>query len=317
MHDHSEIRSEWNAVWPPGSADPVVTVVIASVNGLPYPIACLEALENQSGGIPIEVVLVDRTGASTVSAVRERFPWVRILERESHTSVPILRAHGLLTARAKLVAITEDHCVPRSDWIQNLVDVHRITGWAAVGGGVVNGSVDRAVDWAAFFCEYGHLIDPVPHGEAVVVPGMNVVYDMEALESERDVLGKGLWENFLHDHLRQNGHLLGLDPSIVVSHDKYFTVSMFIYERFHLSRAFAGHRIPRARRIERLGWAAGALALPPILVARIMRNVWRRPQYRGDLLRALPLVVFFSVVWALGESVGYLAGPGDSMDRIR
>lgn len=295
----------------------MVSVVIASVNGLPYPLACLEALAAQEGDLAFEVVLADCTGPATVAAVRDRYPWVRVLTYDRRMSVPALRAAGLLAARGRLVAVTEDHCVPRRDWIRRLVEVWDRTGWAAVGGGVENGSVDRVVDWAVYFCEYGHLMSPVPGGPSTVIPGMNVAYDMVALEPARPIFAQGLWENFLHDHLTEQGYVMGLDPSIVVCHDKYFTIAMFTGERFHLSRAFAGHRVEGSSPLARAGWAAGALALPVLLMARAFRNVARRPRYLRRLVPALPLILYFSVVWSVGELVGYLSGPGDSMVRIR
>lgn len=296
---------------------PGISVVIASVNGLPHPLATLEALDAQEGSLTAEVLLADCTGPSTVAAVRERFPSVRVLAYDEPKSVPWLRAAGLREARGRLVAVTEDHCVPRPDWYQRITEAHRRTGWAAVGGGVENDSTTRAVDWAVFFCEYHQHMSPVPEGPSDFIPGMNVAYDMDALESMRDVFDEGLWENFLHDRLRAAGHVLGMDPRIVVGHKKRFTVSMFLSERFNYSRSFAGMRVAGAPLTTRLAWAAGSLLLPGLLVARLTRNVLRRRMYLGWYVRSFPLVVLFSVTWSIGELVGYLTGPGDSILKVR
>jgi GT2 family glycosyltransferase len=317
MTNPSEIRANGEPASPNPPSDPVVSVVIASVNGLPYPLSCLQALQTQETDIPIEVLVADCTGPSTVAAIRERFPSTRILTFDTPTSVPALRAAGIAVARGRLVAVTEDHCVPRPDWIQRIVEVHERTGWAAVGGGVVNGSTERTVDWAVYFCEYGHMMSPVPAGPSEVIPGMNVAYDFDQLEAMRDVFAEGMWENFLHDRLRAAGYTMGLDPSIVVAHDKYFTVPMFLFERYHLSRAFAGGRVAGSSLPVRLAWAAASTALPGLLVLRAVRNVWRRRAYRRRFLLAFPLVVLFSVAWSIGEFVGYLTGPGDSLVKIR
>ena len=295
---------------------PDVTVVIASVNGLPYPLACLDGLARQEGAPAFEVIVADCTGPSTAAAVRERHPDVRVLRYDDQKSVPWLRSAGIAAAQGRLVAVTEDHCVPRPDWVASLVAAHRRTGWAAVGGGVENGAVRRTVDWAAYFCEYSQLMSPVDAGPNDAVPGMNVAYDMEALAPVRHLFDEGAWEHSLHQGLRDAGYQTGLDPSIVVSHEKHFTVAMFMRERWHYSRAFAGQRVAGLPPSRRLAWAAGSLLLPPVLLARVAANVSRRG-HRGRLARALPLMLLFSTVWAAGETVGYLAGPGDSMVRIR
>ena len=55
------------------------------------------------------------------------------------------------------------------------------------------------------------------------------------------------------------------------------------------------------------------MALPPVLLVRIISRVAVRPQDRLHLLKALPLIALFVVSWAAGEVVGALAGPGDAM----
>jgi GT2 family glycosyltransferase len=299
------------------AAPPEISVVIASLNGLPYPLGCLRALEDQVGGVSCEVIVADCSGPSTVAAIRELFPRVRVLEFNGPRSVPWLRARGFEAATGSLVAVTEDHCVPAPTWLRAMRETVKTSGWAAVGGGVTNGSTRRLTDWAVYFCEYSGLIDPVPAGESERLPGMNTVYDMEQLAPIREVFLAGYWENVIHDHIRDAGYIVGLDPAIVVAHSKWFTIPMFFSERYHYSRAFAGHRVEGQGWSARITWALKSLALPPVLITRIIRDVRSRRRHRAQLLAAFPLVVFFSVVWAIGELVGYLTGPGDSILRIR
>lgn len=298
-------------------AAPSISVVIASVNGLPYPLACLEALAAQEGDISSEVILADCTGPATVAAVKDRFSDVKVLAYDEQKSVPWLRAAGIRAATGRLVAVTEDHCVPHPDWYRRFLDAHQRTGWAAVGGGVENASTKRLVDWAVFFCEYSQHMSPVEAGPSSFLPGMNVAYDMAALEPIRELFAEGLWENFLHDKMRAAGHVLGMDPKILVGHQKYFTVRMFLAERFHYSRSFAGMRVEGQGMKTKVTWAAKSFLLPPVLVARITRNVLNRRKHLGWYARALPLIVLFSGMWAIGELVGYLTGPGDSLVRVR
>lgn len=296
---------------------PDLTVVIASVNGLPYPLQCLDALAEQRTVAELEVVVADCTGPATAAAIRERHPWVRLVTFDGQRSVPALRAAGVAQATGRLVAVTEDHCVPRPEWVRALIDGQRRTGWAAVGGGVEIGATDRAIDWAVYFCEYADLMSPVTAGPARAVPGMNVAYDMDQLDPIRHVFTEGLWENVIHDRIREAGFEIGLDPAVVVDHCKHFTIAMFFSERFHYSRAYAGNRVADANLATRVLWAVKSVALPPLVAFRIVRAVASKRRHGIRLLRTAHLIALFSVVWSVGELVGYLAGPGDSLVKIR
>jgi hypothetical protein len=65
--------------------------------------------------------------------------------------------------------------------------------------------------------------------------------------------------------------------------------------------------------------AAGVLAtaLPALAILRIGRIVLDRGRHAGRAIQALPWIVILSLCWAIGEALGYLAGPGDSLDRWR
>lgn len=299
-----------------GNERPAISVVIASVNGLPYPLACLEALATQEEVTP-EIVLADCTGPATVAAVREQFPAVHVLAYDEPKSVPWLRSAGIKQARGPLVAVTEDHCVPRPDWCAQLLEAHRRTGWVAVGGGVENASPHRLVDWAVYFCEYSQHLHPVDDGPASAIPGMNVAYDMDALADLAPIFERGTWENFIHDELRAAGHRTGLASTVVVGHQKYFTIPMFLLERFHYSRSYAGMRVAGRSGPRRAAWALGSAALPPLLTIRITRKVVRNRRHLAWFAKSLPLVIVFSGAWAVGECWGYLTGPGDSILRVR
>ena len=69
-----------------------------------------------------------------------------------------------------------------------------------------------------------------------------------------------------------------------------------------------------ARRLAPL--AIISLALPPLLFARTVSRVMSKRRNRAELVRSLPLLVLFVSAWAMGEMVGYVAGPGDSLSKV-
>lgn len=290
-----------------------LSVVVASVNGLPYLADCLEALEERAP--QAEVVVADWTDESTRMLVRERFPRVRLLSFDEPMAVPELRAAGIFASTSVYVALIEDHCNVREGWAERIVDAHE-AGRSVVGGSIRNSPFRRVRDWAAFFCEYSRYMEPAPAGEVDDLPGMNVSYDRRALEAIDDLLRAGRWESWLHARLLDRGFVLWCEPEAVLDHAKDFGFREFLSQRYHYSRSYAGMRNPELG-AKRLLYALGSPLIPPLMYARIARNVLARRRHRRELALATPLILLYMTVWAGGEAIGYAFGGGRSLLRVR
>jgi GT2 family glycosyltransferase len=294
-------------------SEPELSVVVASVNGLPYLARCLDAVASRAPRA--EVVVADWSDEATRSQVRERWPRVRLLSFDEPRTIPELRAAGVFAATAPNVALIEDHCVVAEGWAELHVAAHR-AGRPVVGGPVRNAATRRVRDWAAFFCEYSAVMEPMPAGPVTGLPGMNVSYDRRAIAAIEDLLRAGRWEMWLHPRLRERGFELYCEPAAIVEHDKGFELGEFLAQRYHYSRSYAGMRNgdlgPR-----RWLYLAGTPLLLPLLYARMAADVCRRRRHRGVFLAATPLILAYVATWAFGEAVGYAFGGGRSLDRVR
>jgi len=289
--------------------DPQVSVVIASPGGDPRLGDCIASFLEQ--GRDIEVIVACGPDVNVpLDGAR-----LRVLRANRRRSIPELRADGLAAARAPIVAMTEDHCVAAPGWLTAVLDAHRAPA-AAVGGAVENRATTRTVDWAVYLCEYGRYMLPFDGGPSRDLPGSNVSYKRDALADIDALIRGGAWEPFWHDGLAARGCVLTRDPAIVVYHDKRFTFGGFMRERYHYARSFAGQRVAAASAMRRLLFAAGTPLLPALLLVRLAAAILPKRRHRGRLLQAAPLVAAFTLAWAIGEAVGYLAGPGTSATRI-
>ncbi len=298
------------------SEQPQLSIVIASLNGRPYIDSCLAALMKQQGMVSAEVIVADCVGASVTDFVRSEYPQVRLIAFDEPKSVPELRSAGILVAQGDVIAITEDHCVPPEDWYEALVRAHAAYPGPAIGGAVDNAATERVMDWAVYFCEYSNFTSPVPAGVVHDLPGPNVSYKRAALDSMRDMLVDGYWENFLHQRLESLGYELWSDPTVKVWHKKHFTFGSFLSERFHYGRWFAGTRNQFTSPGKRLFYLAFSPLLPPLILKRLISRVRSRGRHYGAFMRALPLIFVFTLAWAAGEFVGYATGPGRSVLKL-
>jgi hypothetical protein len=145
------------------SATVELSVVVPSVNGWSDLEGCLNALAAQRDGVELEVLVPDRCGEPLRSKLRSAFPWVRLIEAPVGTTIPTLRSLAFAQARGDSVAVIEDHVLVPRGWARRLLNQQK-SGEDVVGGAVENAATDRLVDWAAFLCEYSHLLPPLPEG---------------------------------------------------------------------------------------------------------------------------------------------------------
>lgn len=296
---------------------PDLSVVVPGVNGRDTLLDTLDALVRQRGALRLEILVPERTGSAVRAAVRDRFPETVILPVEQATSIPTMRRLAFEAASAGVVAVIEDHIIVPSDWAQRLLDaVHG--GHPVVGGWVSNAATDRLVDRAAYFCEYGHMLTPLPSGPVDWVTGNNVAYESGLLRRFWHVIQEDRWEDRLHSAFREGGEPLTLRADIIVEHKMHYRSALeYAGQRYLYSRAFAGMRLRGAGLLKAVLYSVGACALPAVLLARIVKSGWAAPRFRADLAKSLPLLVMFVSAWALGEAVGALAGPGDALGRVR
>lgn len=294
---------------------PELSVVVPSVNGWRDLEGCLANLARERASVQLDVLIPERCGAAVRQAASERYPWATLLPVGPGTTIPQMRAQAFRVATAPTIAVIEDHVLVPAGWARSLVEARK-AGAQVIGGIVTNGATDRLVDWAAFFCEYHHLIPPLAAGPATWLTGNNTAYDRVLLEEMRDLLETGVWEDTLHQALRERGVTLWRRPDIVAQHKKHYTVREYLSQRFLYSRGYVGLRMRNATPLRRLAFGLLTLGLPPVLLARIVSRVWRARYHRAELGRSMPLLLLFVTSYALGETVGAWFGGGDALAKV-
>lgn len=293
---------------------PELSVVVPSVNGWGDLEGALDALAANAGEVRLEVLVPERCGEAVRARIRERFPDVHVLPVDANVTIPAMRAAAFAEARADSVAVIEDHVIVPPRWARALLAA-RARGEAVVGGSVQNAATARVVDWAAFLCEYSHILPPLPEGPSTWLTGNNTVYARDLLVKYGPQVA-GRWENALHDLLRQQGVTLMMRPAISVGHKKHYSIGEYTSQRYLYARSYAGARFADAGALTRAAAGAAAMALPPLLFYRVVSRVVAKGQHRKQLLQSLPLLALFVSAWAAGEVVGAWAGDGGALAKV-
>lgn len=305
---------------------PALSVVIAIVSDTTEPrarvdhvVRCLEGFRNQIDAPPTELIVPYHDAVDGIEQVIELFPEVRFLPVASAPGAgadagrahhDVLRAQGLLAAQGEIVALVEDHARPDEHWCAAVVAAHR-ADFAAIGGAMDN-DVDRALNWAVYFCDFGRYQNPLPDGESQIASDANVSFKRPALRAIQSTWEESFREIIVNGELMARGERLGLSPEIVMFQNRRgLTLGVALRERFQWGRSYAGIRNALLSSPQRLVYALLAPLLPVLLTLRMTRTAWARRRRFGRFVRALPLVVLLQVSWSLGESVGYVLGGGE------
>ncbi len=300
---------------------PKLSVVIASCVGAPFINRCLESLAGQRHQAEMEFIVVDRAGDEIAAGIERDFPWARLVRRPAGESVPDLRRRGIELAQADYIAIIEEHCVAREDWIATILRCIETEGHgerpvAAIRGVVADANYDRLMDWAVYFTEYNSYMPPLERGATDDVCAANCVYRRDLLMRYLPETGSGYWEAVLNQTLLAAGERFLAEPDLVVYHTGPFGFGYYLWQRFLFSRAFAGVRRTSVSVVFRLVYLLAAPLLIPLLWARTALRVYRKRHRMDKFIQVLPHLVPVTATYVAGEWVGFLAGPGDSLSKI-
>ena len=282
-----------------------ISVTVASNRSLELLGACLASLLPQCSAHGAEVIVVRSAPAAEIDRLARDWPGVRFLAAPMDASIPVLRGMGLAAAGGELVALTEDHCVAAPGWLDALMEAAG-NGVVAVGGGMGNAQVHRAVDWGAYFSEYGFFDAHRPPGDDRLLTAANVAYRRQVLEEITAGALAGDWENVLHGRLVARGLTTRFAPRAVIRQNRTYELASFCRDRYEHGRDYARARVAEEAGTNRWIRLMSCLPLPVILSLRVARAAGRGTP--GAFLRALPATFTFLAAWSLGEAVGYLSG---------
>ena len=209
-------------------------------------------------------------------------------------------------ARAPLIALIEDVGRPDPNWAAALVKEHAQT-YAAIGGAMENG-IDRPLNWALYFGDFGRYQNPVPRGPSPYVSDANVCYKREALERVADAWPDSYNEARVHAALASRGEKLALSPDVIVyQHRLNLQLVPALVERYVWGRSYAAVRVQGVPAARRAVLAVLCPVLPFVLFLRQLGNVVRTKRNEARFLSLLPLTALLE----RGVVVGRICGIRD------
>jgi hypothetical protein len=268
----------------------------------------------------IELVLVGPTEAALAELTTDdlaEFAAVRRVAVGPITNVDRSAAPGIRAATAPVVAIVEDHAYPEPAWAEAIVSAHR-GPWAVVGPAVNNANPATGLSWTSHLLAYYNVMDPAPSGETRRVSRHNVTFKRAVLEPHFDrleeLLGRG---GGLLPLLAAEGHRFYLEGRARIAHANPSRLPSLVELHLHAGRVSAASRssLEGWSPAKRFAYVLGS-PLFPLLRLRHMLPKLRAPENSHLLPRIAPALALGLVLDAVGQAIGFAAGPGRSEPRL-
>ena len=288
-----------------------VTVVVPTRVGWPLMRLSMDALLPQVEAVGAQLIVADASGVGRPDwAAAAHVIWLEMPGADG----PDLRQAAYAAADAPIVAITEDHAAPASDWLATIVAEHADhPEAAAIFGMVENGSPDHLVDWALYGVGYLPWAPPSPAANGN--PGhANLSFKTWAF-SHVVPEGDEVLEFRYVDGLRRAGHQVVASNRLRVTHFQSTGIVTTSKLFFHNGRAIAAVRRQRMTGPDWLRAVAPGL-MAGFRTLRTLRIARTKPALLPVMVRSAPLIALLHLLHAIGESVGYLDGPGDSPSHL-
>lgn len=282
-----------------------LTVAVVGICGAGHLRRCLEALEAQVEAPPFDVVVVFDPHLRDIAQLQSSFPNVRMVSNEGQRTPLELASRAIRESAGDLVLLTEDHCVPRPDWVRRLFDAHRVDR-AAVGGAVEVGDEVSSVDWAFYFVDFFRYATPKARGPAGTLTVCNVAYRRSCLEQIRGVWEAMFHETAVNDTLRARFGPLWMEPDARVRMRRHVRFGDALRERYAFGRLFGCTRLQFVGTGRRWYYTCFAPALPVLLFGRMARVALPDLCLRRPFVRSIPCLVAMVLAWSWGEWLGYL-----------
>ena len=117
MKRDSNLPAEWTDA---KTSSPLISIIIVNLNGEEYLGDCLRSLDAQSFR-EFEVIVVDNGSTDgSLSLIRNKFPWVRLIDLEENMGFSRGNNLGIVKADTKYIATLNNDTIADSGWLEAL-----------------------------------------------------------------------------------------------------------------------------------------------------------------------------------------------------
>lgn len=260
----------------------------------------------------LTVVIISLCGGEaldrSVAALRGKCRIVVIPQGRGRGPVPHLRMRALRSATTPLVAFLEDTADIPFDWPRAVCDGLRDDQVAAVSGPVRISSTLPPRYRALALTEYGRFHPERWTGQPAPLNGLGFAVRQSTALAVYAAEAPGIIEGELAQLSAAAGFRLAYAPGMELCYDQVHPQAARLATRYLHGRLYAAARVSGQGFPVRASNGLRSMLLPLVLTYRALA---KRPRELKGSPATLVWVLAMSCAWALGEFVGYFAGPSE------
>lgn len=204
----------------------LVSIIIITFNRKNLLCQCINSLLNQTYKGKKEIIIIDDGSADGTKNVIEKLQKKSRLIKyfyQGNKGFAIARNKGMSKAVGDIIIFTDDDCIPKRDWIEQIVKNHiKYPDYAAIGGSIAVSSNSKLV-WANHLLNFSAWL-PVGNTRFMKdIPTTNISYKKKYVQSmsfDESLEKLGYEDSLFNSSLVKKGHKLLFNPSICVCHNK-------------------------------------------------------------------------------------------------
>ncbi|MEO0658619.1 MAG: hypothetical protein AAFY74_14285 [Pseudomonadota bacterium] len=303
------------------SSSPAITVAISTGYRAEGARMALTAIAAQTISDRIELFFCVQPGTDVTSVrpLLEAVGSYRIFDDREIDTVEKCSARMSLQANTPYIAMIEDHAFPDPEWAETMIKTFEETGADGVGSGMINANPATQLSWANFMLSYAHWAEANPEGPTDWISHHNGSFRLSALQAltpEQVVEGCNR-EGDVVKHLKQQGAKLYFQPAGRIRHINPSSWSSTSRLRSDVGRLYGSNR---ARDegwgpLRRVLYFVLGPAIPLLRYVRMRKVVFRQLPDINEKTHGFALLTGL-VIDAVGQMMGYVAGPGGSRARM-
>lgn len=297
------------------------------MGGRDYLSRLLDSLIRQMNPEITEVLVIYDATLEGIDEIRVRYPEIIFLHMEdfrthakartfsaAHDLIDKRTAYGIKNAKGEIIGLLEDTCVPKENWCEQVLEAHQLP--YAVIGGAIEHTGKGTLNWATFFLDFSRYLPPIPENRVNSLSDLNITYKRSSLENVRTYWIDRYNEFLVHEAFAELHISLWLRPQILVYQDRgELRFKEVARERYAWGRYFAGIRSRRMPQGVRLLYVLFSPAIPVIILIRIILKIFETNRHVDKLIKALPYLSILTIIWSLGELIGYITGKEFALNK--